>query len=415
MGFFEFADEFNEAVTARPAPARAKAPASTSSRPASTSATARPSTRPSPTTKTTSASTPATSNTKSATTKTAPSKSPPTKPAATTKAASPAKPGASPAKPSSTSSSSSDGSSGKSKGFSFDAFGKLVPQLVDFGKIGVQVYQQFAQPGGAAPAPAASAQPAPEPPSTSGAPIASPEPAAATPTPPTSGGVEAPASPASPWAQLNPSYSTAPAPQPYVATPSPYPVQAVTTGVDQLGLLLQALRQHQVPPLPSPPAYYGAPLPHPRQPDGLALLRTILTNPHLQQALQAGVAHTAGTRTLALPVPSTSAPGQTRSVAIPMGAVMNAIATLAGQSMSELNETTAEDEPEVPVYLVDDAGDFLVDPASGSDRAALVAHWFRVSEAAEQVAATRRPSRLAEAAGEQDESEMWMREAGFAK
>lgn len=151
------------------------------------------------------------------------------------------------------------------------------------------------------------------------------------------------------------------------------------------------------------------------QADGTALLGLILGNPQLQQALQwAAVMGSAGPRTVQLPVPATGAPGRMRSVPIPLGAVMNAISALAGQSMVELNATTQEDEPEVSPYLVDEQGDFIVDPASPDDRAALVAHLFRVSDEAQRSAGSWPPDGgPTEADGELDESEEWARDAGF--
>jgi hypothetical protein len=192
--------------------------------------------------------------------------------------------------------------------------------------------------------------------------------------------------------------------------------------VDQLGWLLQALRQRQIPPLPGPapqpiappvPVQIAAPAPPP-QPDALGLLRTILTNPQLQQALQSAPAFGAAARSVALPVPSPAAPQRARQVPIPLGAVMNAIAALAGQSMTELNENMSEEEPEIPSYLVDDDGNFIVDPASPDDRAALVAHWFRVSEEAQRSGSfPQRRGRFGEADAELDESEQFAFEAGF--
>jgi hypothetical protein len=141
----------------------------------------------------------------------------------------------------------------------------------------------------------------------------------------------------------------------------------------------------------------------------------ILTNPQLQQALQSAPAPgAAAPRTVALPVPSPTAPQQTRQVPIPLGAVMNAIAALTGQSMTELNENMSEEEPEVPAYLVDDDGNFIVDPASPDDRAALVTHLFRLSEEAQRSGSVPRQSRrFAEADTELDESEQFAIDAGF--
>jgi len=191
--------------------------------------------------------------------------------------------------------------------------------------------------------------------------------------------------------------------------------------LDQIALLLQALRHRQIPALPGAamqPA--AAPLPAPapaapRQPDALGLLRVILTNPHLQQALQSAPAPGAGVQpAVQLPVPSPAAPAQTRSVPIPLGAVMNAIAALAGQSMTELSENMSEEDAEVPSYLVDDDGNFIVDPASPDDRAALVTHLFRLSEEAQRSGWFRQPGRrFGEADAELDESEQFALEAGF--
>jgi len=218
-----------------------------------------------------------------------------------------------------------------------------------------------------------------------------------------------------------------PSPQPsgydVGAVPQPYGLGAAgqpAPNVDQLGILLQALRQRQIPPLPGlpgqpPPALTPA-APLVPQTDGMALLRLILGNPQFQQALQlTAVMGSAGPRAVELPVPATSPPRRMRSISVPLGAVMNAISALAGQSMTELNASTREDDPEVPSYLVDEEGEFIVDPASPEDRAALVAHLFRVSE---QAARSGRfsPSRgrLPETADELDESDAWARAAGFA-
>ena len=210
-----------------------------------------------------------------------------------------------------------------------------------------------------------------------------------------------------------------------IGTPAPaayaHGAMAQPASVDQLGLLLQALRQHQIPALPGPAAVAApiAPAPAPGAPgmapapqvSAIGLLRLILTNPQLQQALQP---QATVPRSVALPMPMPNAPGRMRSAQIPLGAVMNAIALLAGQSMTELNEYVSEEEPEVPDYLVDDSGDFIVDPASADDRAALVTHMFRVSNEAQQLASDPQPdSRLDEAYDELDECEEWARTAGL--
>ncbi len=306
-------------------------------------------------------------------------------------AATPAAPRTSPpaGKPSGT------GPSGGGGGFSFGRFMPYVTQGFDFVRQGTQVAQQFgAFPRTSGQTPGGPGQPA----GPDGQPAAQPA------------GLGQPGSPPRPSG-----YDVGAVPQPYGLDAAGQPAPSA----DQLGILLQALRQRQIPPLPGqpaqpPPAVTPA-APLVPQTDGMALLRLILGNPQFQQALQwAAVMGSAGPRTVELPVPATAPPRRMRSVAIPLGAVMNAISALAGQSMTELNESTPEDDPEVPSYLVDEEGEFIVDPASPDDRAALVAHLFRVSDQAQRSGPVGPPhDGLPEAAEELDESEAWARDAGF--
>jgi hypothetical protein len=171
-----------------------------------------------------------------------------------------------------------------------------------------------------------------------------------------------------------------------------------------IGTLLQALQQRQIPPLPGPFAQPAAVPQH----NALTLLSLILANPNLQRTFHSAQTTGVAPRTVELPVPATTAPTRTRSVPIPLGAVMNAIAALAGQSMTELNESTPEDDPEVPSYLVGDDGDFLVDPSSPNDRAALVAYLFRVSNEAQRAGYVQ-----PDAEDEMAEAEAWAEDAGF--
>jgi hypothetical protein len=208
---------------------------------------------------------------------------------------------------------------------------------------------------------------------------------------------------------------------PYAAWPQP------AAGGDTLGLLLQALQQRQVPPLPGP---YAQPTAVPQH-NAMTLLSLMLANPNLQRTLQ--TAHMTGVppRSVDLPVPASTAPVRTRQVQIPLGAVMNALTALAGQAMTELNESTPEDDPEMPSYLVGDDGDYLVDPADPNDRAALVAYLFRLNDEVERnpYAATSEAEYTEDEAAayaedeeaydpdktedEQDETEAWAAEAGF--
>ena len=154
------------------------------------------------------------------------------------------------------------------------------------------------------------------------------------------------------------------------------------------------------------------------QQNALALLSLMLSNPHLQRTFQSAQGMGTVPRSVRLPVPSAAAPGRTRQVQIPLGAVMNALSALAGQAMTELNESTPEDDPEMPSYLVGDDGDFLVDPASSSDRAALVAHLFRLSDESQRAGYAGADEEEEavddkEADQEIDEDEAWAEEAGF--
>jgi len=290
--------------------------------------------------------------------------------------------------------------------------GSYAQQAWDFAQGGVQAVQaaqQFAGSLGIGGQP-----PSGPPPQAAPSPADAGQPAAldagAPPAPP-------PFAPAPPTAAVAPALDAG-ALQALAAAPAT--TAAPPAGIDQIALLLQALQQRQIPPLPGPvvqPAPAPAPVHAQPRTDALGLLRLILTNPQLQQALQSGAPGAAAAtmpRSVELPVPAPAAPRHVRSVPIPLGAVMNAIAALAGQSMTELNEYTREEESEVPEYLVDEAGDFVVDPASADDRAALVAHLFRLSDATQRSGRYPRLNRRpAPARVELDEHDQWARDAGF--
>jgi len=191
-------------------------------------------------------------------------------------------------------------------------------------------------------------------------------------------------------------------------------------GFDPIGAMWQALRQGQIPPLPGQlPFGAGAGqlapppmgMPGARPPaDATAMLRMFLGLPQLQSALQsAAVLGPAGPRTMELPIP-TGTPGGVRNLQVPLGAVMNTIAALAGRSMEELNASTQESDPEVPDYLVGEDGEFLVDPASAAERAALLTHMVRLNQAAQRAGWF---VEAREADDELDEAEAWARDAGF--
>jgi hypothetical protein len=195
----------------------------------------------------------------------------------------------------------------------------------------------------------------------------------------------------------------------------------VSQGAAQLSNMFQALRLGQIPPLPGQqpgqPPFGGRQSGIPGGPlDATAMLGMILRNPQLHQALQlATVLGPAAPRTLDLAVPTAAASGgmgQLRNVQMPLGAVMNAIRSLVGEAMEELNANTHEEDPEVPGYLVSEEGDFIVDPASADDRAALVTYLFRLDGQARRSGLIDPPPQLMDVEL-LDESEAWAREAGF--
>ena len=74
----------------------------------------------------------------------------------------------------------------------------------------------------------------------------------------------------------------------------------------------------------------------------------------------------------------------------------------------EVNANTAEGDPEIPEYLVDDEGEFVVDPADADARAALVAHLFRID------AKVRRNQETAVRSDTPDsDADAWARDLGF--
>lgn len=391
MGFFEFGSEFIEA--SGPAPAR-PSPSTAPQRPAGSTSAPASSTR----------SSGSASGRGAATSGTAA--------AASDRSRRPATPATTPtANPPGTRDGRTSASPGpaanadRGPGFSFDRFAPYIRQGWDFVQTGTQIAQQFAGP----------ARASGQSPGDTGLPAGDAGPA-------TGGQPAVPGSQPAGYSQPGypsqlPGYDVAAIPRPY----GPGAAGQPAPNVDLLGVLLQALRQRQIPPLPGPPApspVAAVPAaPAVPQADAISLLRLILGNPQFQQALQSAPGRGApATRTVDLPVPATTPPRRMRSVPIPLGAVMNAIFALAGQSMTELNENTSEDDPEVPSYLVDDEGDFLVDPASPDDRAALVAHLFRLSDEAQHAGRYWQPTtRLSTADNELDECDMWAREAGFTK
>lgn len=204
----------------------------------------------------------------------------------------------------------------------------------------------------------------------------------------------APAAPEPPAAAPPaPAWSPEPAAAPPPAGDSPMPAPTPTA-----------------PPIAAPPpaAAYAPPMPSaPAQPAGqfnaTALLGLLLSNPQLQQALRAApVLGQASPRAVQLPMPP-GAPSP--SVSIPLGAVLNAIGALTSRSIAELHESTSEFDEEVPAYLLGESDEFVVDPGEADARAAVVLQYFRAAGEAARFGGVGESSL--------DESEAWLRDAGF--
>jgi hypothetical protein len=370
LDFAEFGPEMYEAASP---PARSSSSAS-ASRPAATAA--RPTARPATT---------------------------PARPTMTRPTTTPARPQTSPTRPTTPSQQAQAGQSSR-PGFSFSSFTPYLQQGLDFARFGTQVAQQFTGPApGGQPAPAPDAGAMAGAPSAAapqaGQPFAAVEPGDASQPPPET--------PGGPGGQ--------PVPVPYPQAPPAGVPSQPTAGGDQLTQLLQALQQRQIQPLPGT---YGAPFAAPPQapapPAGLALLQMILSNPQFQQTMQRAAAYgPAVSRAVGLNVPHAAYPWMPRQTQVPLAAVLNTIARLAGHGMAELNESTPEDDPEVPEYLVSEDGEFVVDPAVADDRAALVTHLFLIDREAQNRAPfaadpTDQPAEL-------DESELFAEDFGFTR
>lgn len=272
---------------------------------------------------------------------------------------------------------------GKSGGFNW---GKLASGF----RTGLDVFQQAAQ---------VVSQFSPQP-----APAAPGSAPGAAPSPPPGGAAAAYATP-------QPSNAPSPYPPPSYAPPSATPGVARRGTLDALGsAILQGLRSGQLQSLPRPggPAS-AAPLPPSAPPslDATATLGLLLADPQLRQAMQwAAVLGPRAPRSVQLQVPSTTDPGSTRSVGLPLGAIMNAIARLATEAVAELEGAAGEDDPEVPEYLVGEDGAFVVDVASPEERARAATFMLRLAQEAER-------ARRLDGAGAENELDAWAREAGW--
>ena len=260
----------------------------------------------------------------------------------------------------------------KKPGFDFGRFTPYIQQGWDF--VGPQIMQRFGP-----------AQP-------------SPEPGPAAPIPAAPGDASGAAMSAPPPFPTYPSDTGAASPPP---GPPPNP--------DRLAQLMQAMQQRQIPPLPSPAMPGGG-----GQTDSLGLLRLILANPQFQQALHYAALSGAGAvQPLALPMPVMEHPGRMRSMQVPLGAVINAIAGLTGPAMMQLNARTSESDPEVPEYLVSEEGEFIVDPASADERGRLVHTIFEASDLAQRVHHRPGQSRSRRSPTQAEEADEFARDVGL--
>ena len=108
----------------------------------------------------------------------------------------------------------------------------------------------------------------------------------------------------------------------------------------------------------------------------------LLNNPQLRHMItSAAVAGRRGARELEIEVP-----GAHSSVGIPVEALVEAISLLAQESTHELGDLARsvagtyaqENLPQMGDYLIGEDGEWIVDPSSAEQRAALVVHYLRI-------------------------------------
>lgn len=117
---------------------------------------------------------------------------------------------------------------------------------------------------------------------------------------------------------------------------------------------------------PGPAAPHGAASP------AAAQLLQLINRPEVQQALLSMVMGPAGNRNV-------SAGG----TPIPVGAIANTLGVLANQAAAEHHQVVTGDGGGTPLYLLDDAGEFVCDVANPAERAGAVLSHFAAADAAE--------------------------------
>jgi hypothetical protein len=146
---------------------------------------------------------------------------------------------------------------------------------------------------------------------------------------------------------------------------------------------VQSAQQRPVRPtrVPAPPVGGGIPVPGPMRPTAgggspaAAQLLQMINRPEVQQALLAMVMGQAGTRNVSA--------GDTP---VPVAAVANTLGVLANQAAAEYHQVVSSEGGGTPLYLLDNAGEFVCDVANPSERAGVVLARFAAADAAEWAA-----------------------------
>lgn len=115
----------------------------------------------------------------------------------------------------------------------------------------------------------------------------------------------------------------------------------------------------------------GAPAQPPGAPAAAQLVRT-LARPEVGQALRSLAMGGAGRRNV-----------NVGGVNIPTGAITNVLGRLLEQAEAEMHASAVGEATGTPAYLLDDAGEYLVDPTDPDQRAELVLELFAQADAHE--------------------------------
>lgn len=150
-----------------------------------------------------------------------------------------------------------------------------------------------------------------------------------------------------------------------------------------LGAIQSATRRPTTPRVQAPPAHAGIPAPEPDLPPApgggspaAAQLLQLINRPEVQQALLAMIMGQAGTRNVSA--------GDTP---VPVAAVANTVGVLASQAAAEYHRMISGEGGGTPLYLLDNAGEFVCDVANPVERAEVVLARFAAADAAERVGA----------------------------